>query len=58
VQSKRTMGFCSYAFMRMVAWKSVFLLQGQETNEVFWSGSHFAGSFAKLVPMSEADDVV
>lgn len=52
------MGFCSCASLRMVAWKSMFLLQGQETNEVFYSGSRFAESTAELVPISEADDVV
>lgn len=58
MQSKRTMGFCSCASLRMVAWKSMFLLQGQETNEVFYSGSRFAESTVELVPISEADDVV
>lgn len=58
MQSKRTMDVCGYAFARMVAWKSVFLLQCRETNEVFFSGSHIAETTVKWVPLPEADDVV
>ena len=59
MQSKQTMDVCVYAFARMVAWESVFLLQcRQETNEVLLLGSHIAEKNVKWVPLSEADDVV
>ena len=58
MQTKRTMDVCGYAFARMVALKLVFLLQCQEANEVFLSGSHIAGANVKWVPLTEADDVV
>jgi hypothetical protein len=41
-----------------VAWKLVFLLQCQETNEVLLLGSHIAETIVRWVPLSEADDVV
>lgn len=58
MQSKLTMDVCSYAFARMVAWRSVFLLQWQTANEVLSQGSHIAESTVKWVPIPEADDVV
>jgi hypothetical protein len=58
VQSKQTTDVCVYAFARMVAWKSVFLLQWQVTNEVLLSGPHIAERIVRWVPLSEADDVV
>ena len=58
MQSKRTMDVGGYDFAQMVAWKSVFLLQYQEANEVFIPGSHVAGTNVKWVPLTEADDVV
>lgn len=58
MQSKRTMDVCDCVFARMVAWRSVFLLQWQGTNEVLSTGSHIAESTVKWVPIPEADDVV
>jgi len=58
VQSKQTMDVCVYAFARMVAWESVFLLQCRDTNEVLLLGSHVAEKNVKWVPLPEADDVV
>jgi hypothetical protein len=54
VQSKRTMDVCDYAFARMVAYRCMFLLQGQAANEVLLLGPYIVKRIAK----SEADDVV
>ncbi len=58
MQSKQTMDVCVFAFARMVAWESMFLLQCQGTNEVLLLGSHIAETIVKWVPLPEADDVV
>ena len=58
MQSKRTMDVCDYACARMVAWRSVFLLQWQGTNKVLLSGSHITESTVRWEPVPEADDVV